>query len=164
MGVVGALMRQFPDATVVFTHRDPVAIVQSAATMICYRARMFYTHIDPTWYLDFYKGLVHRLLQAYLDSRHLVPAEQSMDILFHERIDDEMGFLEKIYELAEFPLTDSAREEIEQARRNRARGFVPWEQGKVVYDLRADFGADPVSIRREFDYYFNALPVRAEVT
>jgi hypothetical protein len=163
MGDVGALLRQFPDATIVFTHRDPVAVVQSAATMICYRARMFYTRVDPSWYLDFYKGLVHRLLKAYLENRHLAPKEQSIDILFHERIADEMGFIEKIYQLAEFPLTAAARAEIEQAYTTRARGFVPWEQGKVVYDLRADFGADPVSIRREFDYYFDALPVKVEV-
>jgi hypothetical protein len=164
MEKLGALMQQFPDATVVFTHRDPVAVVQSAATMICYRSRMYYTRIDPAWYLDFYKGLVHHLLRAHLQNRDLVPEKQRIDVVFDKLIANQMGILEEIYRVAGLPLTEASRAEIEHGRSKRARGFVPWEQGKVAVDLRADYGVDPVSIRREFDYYFNALPVRPEVS
>lgn len=31
-------MKTFPDATVVMTHRDPVSVIQSAATMMTYAA------------------------------------------------------------------------------------------------------------------------------
>jgi hypothetical protein len=160
---LGPLLRHFPDATIVFTHRDPVAVVQSAATMMCYQARMSYTRIDPAWYLDFYKGFVHRCLQAYLRDRSMVPKERTMDVFFDELRVNQMGIIERIYELAGFPLTQRARAEIDRDRDRRARGFVPVERGKVVYDLRADYGVDPEDIRQEFDYYLKALPVAPEV-
>ena len=35
-----ALLATFPDATVAFTHRDPVAVIQSAITMMAYSDRL----------------------------------------------------------------------------------------------------------------------------
>ena len=39
---IGPLMTTFPDATIVVTHRDPVAVVQSTITMLTYGARTSY--------------------------------------------------------------------------------------------------------------------------
>ena len=36
-------------------------------------------------------------------------------------------------------------------------------QGKVVYDLRRDFGLDPNEVRKEYQFYFDAYPVKPEV-
>ena len=41
-----ALKSVFPDATVVITHRDPIAVIQSSVTMIAYGARMRLSRID----------------------------------------------------------------------------------------------------------------------
>jgi len=48
------LKRTFPDATLVFTHRDPVAVIQSAATMIAYGHRMSRRRVDPEGVLDYW--------------------------------------------------------------------------------------------------------------
>ena len=34
--------------------------------------------------------------------------------------------------------------------------------GQVLYDLEADFGLAPAEVRKRFDFYFDAFPVRAE--
>ena len=34
--------------------------------------------------------------------------------------------------------------------------------GRVVYDLRSDFGIDPDVLRKRFEFYFERFPVRAE--
>lgn len=39
---IGPLMSTFPDASIVVTHRDPVAVVQSTITMVTYGARTAY--------------------------------------------------------------------------------------------------------------------------
>ncbi|WP_144208161.1 sulfotransferase [Mycobacterium tilburgii] len=44
---LGPVMATFPDATVAFTHRDPVAVVQSAITMMAYSDRLRRTTIEP---------------------------------------------------------------------------------------------------------------------
>ena len=51
---LGPLMATFPDATVAFTHRDPVAVVQSVITMMAYSDRLRRTSIDPDWLLDYW--------------------------------------------------------------------------------------------------------------
>ena len=160
---LAALMNQFPDATVVFTHRDPVSVVQSIATMYAYRSRMYYTRVDPAWYIDFYKNLVHQLAKAYLRDRAALSKDQTLDLFFRDLRSNQMGSIERIYETAKFPLTARARREIEDQRSVRARGFVPVDQGRIVYNLQDDFGVDPAELRREFSYYFDSLPVKAEV-
>ncbi len=160
---VAALMDQFPDATVVFTHRDPVSVVQSIATMYAYRSRMYYTRIDPAWYIDFYKNLVHQIAQAYLRDRAALPEDQTVDLFFQDLRGNQMQCIERIYETARFPFTPRARHEIDEQRSVRARGFVPVDQGRIVYDLRADFGLEPAELRREFSYYFDTLPLKPEV-
>ena len=51
---LGPLLATFPDATVVVTHRDPVSVIQSAATMVAYGARMSYRTTEPEWYLAYW--------------------------------------------------------------------------------------------------------------
>ncbi|WP_082977205.1 sulfotransferase, partial [Mycobacterium sp. 852002-50816_SCH5313054-b] len=106
---LGPLMATFPDATVAFTHRDPVAVVQSAITMMAYSDRLRRTSIDPGWLLDYWSDRVHRLLSACVRDRDLVPAERSIDISFHHLDGNEMPLLEQLYRRAGVELTPKVR-------------------------------------------------------
>ena len=57
---LGPLLRTFPDATVVVTHRDPVAVVQSTVTMACYGARTAYRTTRPEWYRNYWTERIGR--------------------------------------------------------------------------------------------------------
>ena len=37
------------------------------------------------------------------------------------------------------------------------------KEGRVVYDLRGDFGVEPAQLRERFAFYFDRFPVRVEV-
>ncbi len=147
---LGPLMNTFPDATIVVTHRDPVAVVQSTITMTCYGARTAYRTTKPEWYRDYWTERIGMLLDASLRDRNLLPSDRTHDVFFHEYMADEMGTIARIYELAEIDLTAPARAEIEayQAAHPRSRG------GQVAYDLRADFGTTPDAVRSRYDAYF----------
>ena len=97
---LGPLMATFPDATVAFTHRDPVAVIQSAITMMAYSDRLRRTSIDPDWLLDYWSDRVRRLLSACVRDRDLVPAERSIDISFHHLNGNEMPLLDELYHRA----------------------------------------------------------------
>ncbi len=156
---VGPLLATFPDATIVWTHRDPVSVVQSAATMVSYGARMSYRTTQPEWYLDYWTDRIRRLLEASVRDRHLVPAERSFDVLFHEFMADDLATVERIYEVAGLPMTAEARGEIQAYLDGHERGA----EGQVVYDLRADFEAEPAEVRAPFGFYLDRFPVREEV-
>jgi hypothetical protein len=157
---LGPLLATFPDATVVVTHRDPVSVVQSAATMMAYAARLQYREVDADFVIEYWADRVERLLRASVRDRHLLPPDRTVDVLFHEFMADDMGTVERIYRTAKKPLTAAARQAMEQFVAEHPRG----RHGQVAYDLRADFGVEPEALRRRFDFYFERFPVQVEVT
>ena len=157
---LGPLLATFPDATVVVTHRDPVSVVQSAATMMTYAARMGYRHPRPDFYIDYWTDRIRRLLESSVRDRHLVPGIRSTDVLFHEFMGDDLATVERIYEVARLPMTNEARRQITAYRDAHPRGL----DGQVVYDLRADFDVTPEEVRDQFGFYFERFPVLAEVS
>jgi hypothetical protein len=157
---LGPLLATFPDATVVVTHRDPVSVVQSAATMLAYGARMSYRTPEPEWYLAYWTDRIRRLLEASVRDRALLPAGRTIDVLFHEFMADDLATVERIYEVAGLPMTDAARTQIAGYLADHPRG----KQGQVVYDLRRDFRAEPAAVREPFGFYFERFPVKVEVS
>ncbi|MFZ9159006.1 MAG: sulfotransferase family protein, partial [Ilumatobacteraceae bacterium] len=143
---IGPLMTAFPDASIVVTHRDPVAVVQSTITMVTYGARTSYRTPDPEWYRDYWIDRIGRLLDASMRDRHLLPADRTTDVYFHDYMADEMGTLQRIYDMAGIEFTDTARAEIAAHQASHPRG----KDGRVVYDLRGDFGITPEEVRTRF--------------
>jgi hypothetical protein len=156
---LGPLLATFPDATIVVTHRDPVAVVQSTITMLCYGARTTYRATRPEWYRDYWVDRIGRLLDASLRDRHRLPTGRTLDVLFHEYMADEIGTLERVYECAGIELTEHARAEIGAYQAAHPRG----KEGRVVYDLRGDFGTTPAEVRSRFGAYLDRFDVRIEV-
>lgn len=155
---LGPLMATFPDATVAFTHRDPVAVIQSAITMMAYSDRLRRTSIDPGWLLDYWGDRVHRLLSACVRDHDLVPAERSIDISFHELNGNEMSLLTDLYRRSGTELTDKVQRQFQKYLDGNPRG----KHGRIRYDLRRHFGISPEELRARFDFYFNRFDVRAE--
>ncbi|OBJ48546.1 sulfotransferase family protein [Mycobacterium asiaticum] len=155
---LGPLMATFPDATVAFTHRDPVAVIQSAITMMAYSDRLRRTSIEADWLLDYWSDRVHRLLSACVRDRGLVPAERRIDIGFHQLNGNEMRLLEELYRRGDVELTAAVRERFKRYLDGNPRG----KHGRIRYDLRRHFGISPDELRTRFDFYFDAFDVRAE--
>jgi len=156
---LGPLTETFPDATIIVTHRDPVSVIQSAATMLSYGARVTYTSPRPEWYLEYWTDRIRRLLDAFLRDRDLLPIDCSVDVLFHEFMADDVATVERIYEVAGLPMTKESRAQIQSYLNAHPRG----RDGQVVYDLRSDFDAKPEDVRAPFDSYLNQFDVRLEV-
>ncbi len=155
-----ALTATFPDATVAFTHRDPVAVIQSAITMMAYADRLRRRTIDPEWLVTYWSDRVQRLLSACVRDRDLVPAAQSVDISFHQLNGNEIAVLESLYERAGVELTPGVRKRFEQYVGNNPRG----KHGSIRYDLQRHFGVTPEELRSRFDFYFDRFDIRPEVS
>ena len=149
----------FPDSTVAITHRDPVSVIQSAVTMLAYGQRMTREPVDTLGLIQYWSDRVLHLLQACVQDRDVLPAERSIDVLFHEFMADDISMVEKIYTRADLSLGESTRRELAAYMDAHPRG----RDGRVVYDLRGDFGVDPAELRERFSFYFQRFPVREEV-
>jgi hypothetical protein len=153
-----ALLKVYPDAILVETHRDPVAAVVSAATMHSYMARCWQKEIDYGYHLGYWRDLCLRLLSAGLRSRKLIE-DQVVDVYYDRFVADNWSAVKTVYEKAGIELTDEARAEIgsfiEANKQDR--------HGRIVYDLRAHFAVEPEDVRKPFAEYLKAHPVPAEV-
>ncbi len=155
---IPALLETFPDATFAITHRDPVSVLESAITMLAYGDRMRREAIEPEQLAGYWVDRVDRLLRACVRDRDLLPAERTIDVLFHEFMADDVGMVERIYERNGRTMTPEARGRLDAFMAANPRG----RHGRLVYDLHGDFGLDPDEVRSRFDYYFDRFPVVAE--
>lgn len=143
-----ALYATFPDATFVVTHRDPVDVTQSMATMISYAMRMGCDRPDPVKISAYWLDRADDLLTGCLRDRDVLPAAQSVDVRFDDFMADEDGTVARIYELAGQPLDDRARQAMAQFCRDHPRG----RYGAVDY-RPADLGLDPGEIAERLSDY-----------
>ena len=144
----GPLLEVFPDAVVVVTHRDPVAVSASMATMVTYTSRLQLARVDPVLVGGYWIDRVGDLLDACVHDRELLPADRSIDVRFHEFMADDLGTVEQIYGLAGQPLDEAARAGhrayLDQHQRDR--------HGRVAYSLDP-FGTDaPTVAARHAEY------------
>ncbi len=152
------LRSTYPDATFVITHRDPLAVLQSAITMIAYGDRIRRQRIDLKELADYWIQRIEHLLQACVRDRDSMPEEQTIDVLFHDYMDDQKSVIERVYTMADLPMTADAARQIDHYLSANPRG----KHGKVLYDLGGDFGVDIPALRERFSFYYDRFPVAKE--
>ena len=70
----GTLYATFPDATFVVTHRDPVDVTRSMATMVAYASRMGAAHPDPVRTGRYWLDRAADLFTGCVRDRDVLPA------------------------------------------------------------------------------------------
>lgn len=153
-----AVLATYPDATVVVTHRDPVAVIQSAITMIAYGDRIRRKDFDLPALAEYWTARIERMLRACVRDRALMPQDQVIDVLFHEYMADQQSVIDRVYDRAGLEMNDAAAQRIQDYLNNNPRG----KHGTVVYDLPGHFGVDVNAMRERFAFYYDAFPVRQE--
>ncbi|MGI9284457.1 MAG: sulfotransferase family protein [Pseudomonadales bacterium] len=150
------LHKTFPDATIVITHRDPVSVITSTVTMLAYGDRMRRSRLDHNGLVEYWIDRIEKLLRSCVRDRDSLPAAQSLDVLFHEFMADDVATVERIYDLAGLPMTADASQSLNDYMAANPRG----KHGQIIYDLQADFGFDPDEVRKRFAFYFERFPVQ----
>ena len=158
MEQLGPLMDTFPDATVALTHRDPVSVIASTVTMLVYGDRIRRTRVDPPAVAAYWIDRIERLLRACVKDRDRIPADRSIDVLFNEFMDDDVAMVRRIYELADLEMTAEAQTDLDAYMLENPRG----KHGRIVYDLKGDFGVERSELRERFRFYFDRFPVKVE--
>ena len=152
------LRRAFPDATIVITHRDPLPIVASMATMWTYTARLAQERPDPIAYGAYTAERIGDLLAACVRDRAALDPARTIDVPFQNVRDDPDGAVERVYAKAAQPLSAASRAAIAEYTRTHP----PGRHGRVLYEL-ADFGLDARALRERFKPYTDRFAVPLEM-
>lgn len=155
---LAAIKSVFPDAIMVITHRDPVAVLRSLTTMVGYADRIRRDPVDPPALGRLWLDRIERLLRACVEQRDAWGPDQSADLLFHEYMADQEGVMRRVYALAGLDLTTEVERQLlgylDENPRNK--------HGKVIYDLEGTFGIDEAEARKRFTFYYERYPVKQE--
>lgn len=143
-----AVLRVFPGATVIQTHRDPRKTMPSFCSMVCHGARIFSDAVDAQALSEHWVRKVGRMVQRSLDVRATHDASSFVDVLYADLLADPIAQLRRIYRHAGLELDDAA----ERAARRAARQQVRHRYGRHHYRLE-DFGLTEARIDRELGSY-----------
>jgi hypothetical protein len=138
----------FPGATAVVTHRDPVDIVVSMATMVAYAARMYADPVDAAALGRSWADRIDDLLAACMRDRHAFDDRHSLDVRFDEFLADELGTVRSVYARADQTFDARAERSIGEYLAGHRRGRL----GTIDYRAE-DVGLDTHELRARFAPY-----------
>lgn len=157
---LGPLLREYPDAKIIQTHRDPLRVMASMASHATVLRRAFSDHADPQQIAADWSRRWGTALNDFLAVRDRSPAEQFFDVAYEDIESRPFEVIQQIYEFLGWPLTAAAE--------GKMRAFLAAnpknKHGVHRYSL-AEYGLSPSDeMARYADYCerFN-IPVQAEI-
>ncbi len=153
-----ALVAEFPDATFVQTHRDPVRVTASLTVMITYGSRMQQRNVDVHEVARYWAARTEDFLKASVADRDSLPNEQVIDVHFDDFMADMKGTVRQILERAGSRYTDETDRRVDRFIADNPKG----KHGVVDYRLE-DLGIDPQERREALAFYSKRFDVAHNV-
>ena len=152
---IDALLAVFPDARIVWTHRDPVACVASYCSLISLGQRMLYGQIDPSRLGAHIQDRFHIGVQRAMAARAASGREdQFFDVDFKDLVRDPATVVRQVKEWAELP-HDKAGEARVQRYLNTERGD---KKGAHKYSAEV-YGLDGRAIHKQYADYIERFHI-----
>jgi hypothetical protein len=153
---IDEILRTYPDALIIHTHRDPARVMPSLASL-CYAFRsMNSDSADPVRIGRNVMEVWSAYLQRAVDARrrHRDASEQFFDAYFGDTLADPIALLDKAYAHFGLELQDEAKTRMQAFLAANPRG----SRGTHRYEL-ADFDLDLGEIRERFADYCGEFDV-----
>jgi hypothetical protein len=156
---IEALFETYPDALIVQTHRDPVAVLASVASLTAVLRAAFSDQVDfaEIGYevTQHWADGLERLMQVRHD--HRVASGQFFDVYYHELVQDPLATVRRLYRHFDLPFGAVA-----EARIRQHLGENPKDKhGPHTYSL-ATFGLDREHLEPRFKAYCERWEIPVE--
>ena len=100
-----ALLNVFPDARLIFTHRDPIAVVGSAASLAWNQTIIYSDDVDPADIGREWLRKTELEIARMRKARESIPADRMMDVQFADMDRDWRGTMARIYDFLDMDMT-----------------------------------------------------------
>lgn len=152
MSQLDALLTVYPDARIVFTHRDPLKVLPSVVSILYSTAFVRSDQVDVEAMQGWFTGETCRYLldgMTALRESGRLPESQCYDLRYAELMEDPVGALAGVYEHFDIDYPESSRKAQRDYIDNKPKG----RHGSHKYDF-SDTGLDLDEERERFrDYY-----------
>lgn len=156
---LNALFETYPDAVVVQTHREPLVVLASVASLTAVLQSVFTDRLD---FAEIGLEVTHRWANALERAMQVrdsgsVPGDRFLDVHYQDLLADPIPVVQKIYARFDMPFTDAA----ERRMRRYLAANPQAKNGAHRYSL-ATFGLDPEALTHRFKAYREHFGIRAE--
>jgi hypothetical protein len=153
------LLTRYPDARIVFTHRDPVKSMTSYASLTTLVRSMGSDDVDPLEVAEDWTARIKRVLEHSIAVRaqEKFPKAQFYDMYFQDFVTDQFAVVEKIYDTFDLPMTGEAAD--------RMKAFIadnPKDKHGIHRYSPDEYGVDPEQIRESFRPYMERFGLESE--
>ncbi|MBX7483831.1 sulfotransferase [Qipengyuania sp. 6D47A] len=99
-----ALLEVFPDARLIFTHRDPKQVVGSAASLAWNQTIIYSDHNNPERTGREWLGKTARMIERMRSARDIIPAERMIDVQYEDMENDWLSTMARVYRFLELDI------------------------------------------------------------
>jgi Sulfotransferase family len=153
------LLRTYPDARIVFTHRDPVKSVTSYASLTSLVREAGSDDVDPFEIARDWTGRLRGVVEHALDVRNSGSHSDATfyDMYFQNFVADQFAEVERIYDALGLPMTDEGAARMQAFIADNPKG----KHGLHLYTPE-EYGIDPEAVRRDFRFYIERFDLAPE--
>jgi hypothetical protein len=150
------LVATYPDAWLVWTHRDPAAVVPSVLSLTGFMRQSNTPDYDPVRFGREWTSIEELTLHRGLAVRDGggLPAERNLDVQYVDFMADPVGTVEGICRQVGLPFDEASRDAVQRWLESHPR-----EQHGVHRYSAADFGLDAERLRDRFRFYIDRFDI-----
>jgi hypothetical protein len=154
---IETLLKIYPDARLVWTHRDPYAATGSLCSLIKLGHQAYMGKVDYEWLGENYSWQTAEHARRGMASRDVIGEDRIIDVQYADMIRDPMGTMRTLYKA----LGDELTPEAEAGMRGWVDDNPQDKFGRHEYKL-AEFGLTKEKLEPMFAEYLRRYPVEME--
>jgi hypothetical protein len=153
------LLETYPDARIVFTHRDPVKSMTSYASLTALVRSLGSDEVDPIEIAADWTARLKMVLERSMAVRAAreYPEAVFYDMYFQDFVGDQFAEIEKIYDALDLPMSGTGAAAMRAYIADHPKG----KDGIHRYRPE-EFGVEPDTVRREFAPYIERFGLEPE--
>lgn len=147
-----ALLQVFPDARLIFIHRDPDRVVGSSCSLVWNQMTIHSDKVDPAWIGQHWLHKTRLKIDRMQVARSRIDPRQRIDVLYSDMDADWSAVMQRVYAFLDMDITPALPRM--KLYLEKARSQHRWQHHR--YEL-SSFGLDPAAVRSQFEGYMQAF-------
>lgn len=154
---IPALLKVFPDARLIWTHRDPFTATGSLCSLISLGHRGFTGKVDEAWIAENYPRQAAAHAERAMDARDAIGEDRILDVHYADMMRDPIGTMRTLYKA----LGDDFTPEAEAGMQRWVDDNPQNKFGRHEYKL-AQYGLSKEKLEPLFERYLARYDVERE--
>lgn len=150
-----ALIKVFPDACIVQTHRDPLKVLPSICSLSAIVRGVYSDRIEPKTLGNYWSDRIATALEREIQVRDSQKSSRFYDVHYHTLVQDPIGTVQQIYNYFDYDFHPQIAENIKTWLAQNPQH----KHGVHRYSLE-QFGLEPDTVNHQFANYCERFNIR----